>query len=82
MMTPNQERARRIYRTTEVRGDGGVVRISRCLPVPVVVLFPTLDAAEQAAAKGKKCSEWGCRGLHATEYLDDERVPDLFPWSD
>jgi len=80
MLTPNQVRARRQYRTQNVRGEGAVCRVSRCLPgAPVVVLFPTIEAAERVAASGKKCSEWGCRGLHSTEELE---VIDAFPWRD
>lgn len=80
MISPNQQRARRQYRTTEVRGDanGTVCRVSRCLPgAPIVVLFQSIEAAERVAALGKKCSEWGCRMLHTTEELE---IEDVAPW--
>jgi len=81
-MTTNQEKAARKYRTPDVRGDGSVARVSRCLPTVIVALFPTLADALRAAGSGKKCSEWGCRGEHTTEYLDDDSVRDVFPWQD
>jgi hypothetical protein len=79
MISPNQQRARRQYRTDQIAGDGPWARVSRCLPVIMVRLFMSRADADAAAASGKKCSEWGCRGLHTTEELD---VEDIAPWAD
>jgi hypothetical protein len=78
MITPNQLRARKQYRTDNVSGEGTWCRVSRCLPVTTVRLFATAAECERVATLGKKCSQWGCRGVHSTEELE---VVDAFPWA-
>lgn len=78
---PFQDVARARYRTPDVSGAGPHVRVSYCGPVPRVRLFESRAAAEQSAASGKPCCQWGCRGDHHTEELplpeDDARMPEL-----